>query len=122
MNEVTISHQIAISAAVVWALERLKRWPQFAWIDANSDTVNRIVSIAAALVTAVGLQANMAGTFQAGGTLTITWPSLLVMRDAASHFASQLAMQEIIYRTAVKKPAPGAVQASAKSAAAGGGA
>ncbi len=103
MDESTLTHQFAISAVIVYVVERLKYWPSFRWIDTDTDRVNRIVSIAAALFTAVGLQISMAGSFHAGGTLTITWPSVAQMYDAGTHFVAQMAMQELMYRGAIKK-------------------
>jgi hypothetical protein len=115
MNESTLTHQLAISACIVWALERCKRWPAFRWVAVDSDRVNRLVSVCAALCTAVGLQASMSGSFHAGGTITITWPSLAQMGDAGAHFVAQLVMQEMVYRGVVKGKSP-ELHASAKTA------
>jgi hypothetical protein len=104
MTEDSLTHQLAISAAVVWSLEQLKRWPAFRWLQADTDRVNRWVSILAAFCGSVGLQGTMSGSFHAGGSLTITWPSLAQMYEAGSHFVAQLAMQELFYRGVVKKP------------------
>jgi hypothetical protein len=100
----SLTHQLAVSAAVVWILEQVKRWEAFRWIQADTDRINRYVAFCAAFCGSLGLQGTMSGSFQEGGTLTITWPSLSQLGDAGLHVVAQAAMQELFYRGVVKKP------------------
>jgi hypothetical protein len=106
MNETALGHQIGIAAAVVWVLEFLKRSNWFPWLNQNSATINRVVSIAVALIAAVGVTMNISGNLDLGGTITISFPSLPAMLDAGSHFLSQIALQEGFYQQIVKKTLP----------------
>jgi hypothetical protein len=109
MNETALGHQIGIAAGVVWLLEFLKRSNWFPWLNQNSALVNRIVSIAVALIAAIGVTMNITGNLQLGGSITIAFPSLSAMLDAGSHFLAQLALQEGFYQQIVKRSSPSSV-------------
>lgn len=105
MDDSLLGHQIAIAALISGAIELLKRSP-FPWFSQHSDQLNRSASLLAAALTAVGLTAQLKGSLETGGMITIMFPSLNAMIEAALHFASQAMMQEAIYRMALKpKPA-----------------
>jgi hypothetical protein len=103
MADPALTQQLALSAAIVWLLERLKGWPACRWIAADTDQLNRRLAVVCAFVSALGLSAQVSGTFAAGGTLTITWPSLAQLYEAGTRFVAQVAMQELVYRGAVKR-------------------
>lgn len=98
-----LADQITAAAASAWVIQRLKCWPQFPWIDQNSEKINRIVSGAFALVTTLGIHAVWERTPEHGGVFILsgipTWQEALPMIWKAS---GSFIMQELIYRNAIK--------------------
>ena len=102
MTDTAFGHQVAIAAVLVWVLQMLKRAGWFPWLDANSDTANRIISVIAALVAGAGITFSVMGGIEDGGGVLIKWPALSAMTNGLSHCVVQYVLQEGIYRKMVK--------------------
>src|SRR5579863_3547844 len=106
MTDTAFGHQTGIAFASVYAIQLLKKSNLFPWLRADTDTVNRVVSVVVAFATAVGIKFAINGTFATGETITIQVPSLAVILDTLVHFATQFGMQETIYQVTKKSSAP----------------
>lgn len=102
MTDTAFSHQAGFAMLIVYAIQFLKNAGWFPWLTQNTDMANRIVSLVTAVFVAVGIQWSMSGTWQAGGTITLTFPPAQVMFDAFLHYVTQVGLQETFYKTAIK--------------------
>ncbi len=84
---------LTTGAVIVYAIEWLKRLPQFRWITADSGTVNRIVSAVAAAAVAFGITAS--GDAQTGWIIHI--PSVAVLGTGMWEFVKQFTVQQLIW-------------------------
>jgi hypothetical protein len=94
--------QLGLSGLAVGLIQLLKATPWVGWVNRHSDALNRSLSVAMAIFTAVGIQMVISGGLQTGGSITITFPSLSVMGQTLLRFVAQLVMQEITYRSVAK--------------------
>ena len=106
LPESLLSNQIGVSVLVVCTLQLLKASSWFPWITANTDKLNRVLAFVIAFLTSVGFQFAVTGSYQTGGTLLITLPSLSAILSVLLHSSAQAGMQEVFYRGVVKPIAP----------------
>lgn len=98
-NEINLVHQSGFAVISVFALDYLKRAPWFPWLSANSETINRVVSLAVALFTTVGLKVlSSQGNIHTGGVITIAYPSIAVIIDTLMHASTQYGGQELLHK------------------------
>lgn len=94
--------QFTYSAAVVWVLQKFKSCPRLPWINENSATVNRIVAVIGALISAVGVHLTVTGSFLSGWSFNGTIPSgpvlISALFDFAQHAAQSFIVQETTYQ------------------------
>lgn len=100
MNE--LSSQVTAGAIVVWVIQKLKASNWCPWLKIDTDTLNRIVAVVLATGTASGIivtygWSDSTFTFSAAG-LTLEHGLQFVWSIVTS-----TAIQELVYRTAVKK-------------------
>ena len=94
-----IMTHLTTGAVVVYAIEWLKRWPQFRWLSAARGAVNRTVSAIAAAGIAFGISAT--GDATTGWTITI--PSVTVLVGGVWEWVKQIMLQQVIYDGVVQK-------------------
>jgi hypothetical protein len=97
-----LASQITTGAAVVWLIQYLKNANWFPWLRIDTDVLSRIVAVILAAASASGIivaygWANSTLTFSASG-LTPEHAFQFLWKIATS-----LTIQELVYRTAVKK-------------------
>ena len=104
LTDTAMAHHTGFAFATVYAIQYLKDSKWFPWMWSHTDRVNRIVSVATALVTAAGVKFTAASASPDAGTnITIHLPTMLMMvYGIAVHFSAQFGLQEVFYRTAVK--------------------
>lgn len=85
--------QAIIGAAVVWVIERLKRWPQFSLLKMGGGNVNATVNIVSAIIIGAGFnyhhQVLDTGQYQ----FVVTLPTI----GMAMHSLYQVLNQQVIY-------------------------
>jgi hypothetical protein len=92
--------QLTAAGLVVWCIQKLKAAGSIPWIHRQTDKLNRILAVLAALLTAAGI----AWTFTPQtGTLVITGLTVANLAHVAWIALQQVVAQELIYRTAVKR-------------------
>lgn len=103
MNE-SLPSQITAAAAVVWLIQYLKNSNRFPWLRVDTDVLSRIVSVILGAASASGIvmaygwaEATSTFTFSAAG-LTLEHGLQFIWKVATS-----VTIQELVYRTAVKK-------------------
>jgi hypothetical protein len=116
MTDTAFAHQTGIAFATVYAIQLLKNSKWFPWLQAETDTVNRVVSLVVAFLTAAGIKFAMDGTFDHGWVFTIQVPSIGVVLDTLVHFTTQFGMQEVIYQSTKKAAAAKTVAVTASVA------
>lgn len=100
--------QLAIAGGIVWLIEKLKTWHLFPWMTPQTETVNRLVSIAAAGIATIGV----AATFEPeSGKLTISGLTATGIATGGWEWFKSFVFQELVYRAGVK---PGADTADMK--------
>ena len=92
--------QLTSSAIVVYIMQKLKSASWFPFLQHGQAMVSRIVSIALAGVTAIGI--NYSWNPQTRGLL-ITIPTLTGLVAGLWHWGSQYATNEILYQATVNK-------------------
>lgn len=104
-----ISSQITAGAIAVWAIQRLKEAGWFPWLSHHTDLCNRIASVIMATATNAGIDVVYAWS---GETLTLTLGGLTMANVLTFLWsvANSAAMQELIYRAAVKPNNKGGVE------------
>lgn len=98
-----LAHQIGFAFIIAHGMEWLKRLKWFPWLNENSATLNRWVSMLAAAATSAGLTFAADGTWAAGGIITIHVPPASVLMEAAARFALQAGFQEAIYTKVIQR-------------------
>lgn len=98
MVQNTVVHQIGLAGILVYLLQGLKRANWFPWIGQHTDTLNRVLSLIAAGIAAVGVEIATTGSLTTGGTLTITYPSWQVMTETGLRFVCQYVLQQAFYK------------------------
>lgn len=99
-----LAHQAGIGALAVYLMQILKNSKRFPWINANSSTLNRWLSIGVAVLTSLGIKYAASGGPDTGYHIVLSIPALGQLTDAAIHAAAQYAGQQILYYTSVKEP------------------
>lgn len=97
-----LSDQVAISAVVSFLMERLKGSDKFPLLSHNTDALNRAVSWVINLAVQFGVGFAWDGSLMAGGTLTITVPSIWTVYE----LGKGLAVQEGVYQKFFKRDPP----------------
>jgi hypothetical protein len=116
MTDTAFAHQTGIAFATVYAIQLLKNSKRFPWLQAETDTINRTVSLVVAFLTAAGIKFALDGTFDHGWVFTVQVPSIGAVLDTLVHFTTQFGMQEVIYKSTKKVAAANAVPAKASAA------
>ena len=89
-----------LAAAVPLLVEFAKRSDRFPWLDQNTDTVNRTVSVLIAIVSANGISYAYDG---ATGDLVFTGLTAATLAKIITAIATQFGLQELMYRQVVKR-------------------
>lgn len=105
----SVINHLGVAGLLVYTLEAMKRTPWFPWVNKHSDKINRLISVLSALTAAVGIEVAASGNIHTGGQIIFTYPSLAQMFETGMHFIAQFAMQEALYKSAIK-PVPPTVQ------------
>ena len=99
-----LASQITTGAAVVWLIQYLKNANWFPWLRIDTDVLSRIVAVVLAAASASGI---LIVYGWAGETSTFTFSASGVTPAHVFQFiwsiATSLTIQELVYRTAVKK-------------------
>lgn len=96
--------QFTSSAVVVYLMQKVKSASWFPLVQEGRALVNRIVSIGAAFLVAVGVSWSWSLNPTNGThTLTIVNLSIFTVLHGAWHWLNQYALQETIYQAAVNK-------------------
>ena len=118
MDANVLGTQIGAAAVFVWALQQLKRWPQFTLLrETGQKWIQRGLSIAVAGAVHMGISHVWNPGVAAGaGALTIIFPGWYVMAIGVWHWANQYIYQELGYqlvynRVSVTSDATGSVPA-----------
>lgn len=90
-NELTA--HLTTGAVAVYMIEWLKRQEWCPWLDVDTGTVNRIVSLGAAVIAVMGI--SFTYDPQVGGTIHI--PSLAVLMAGAWEVAKQFTTQQLLW-------------------------
>ncbi len=97
-----LAAHVTAGAAVVYAIEWLKKWPAFRWLGQDTAPLNRVVSALVSLTIALGVSAT--GNAEAGWTIQI--PPLAAMTGVGWEWAQQFFSQQIIYDAVLNKARP----------------
>ena len=96
--------QFTSSAVVVYLMQKVKTAKWFPLVQQGRATVNRIVSIVAAFLVAVGVSWTWSLDKSTGThTLVITGLSVYALLHGAWHWLNQFALQETVYQATVNK-------------------
>ena len=90
--------QTAIAALVPVAIEWLKKRAWMPWLTENTDTLNRMLSLALAVATTAGFSLSWQGSLAGGGSLHLTIPPV----ESAARVGWSMLFQEVVYRRVVK--------------------
>lgn len=108
MDEATIVTQFTSSAAIVWAIQELKRAGWCRFIDTNTIKLNRLISALAALASGAAINWTWDATTS---TVTISGLTLAAVGTFLWQAAQQFIGQEVIYQAVyAPKAARDAVQ------------
>lgn len=92
--------QVTLASIAVWIIEKAKSSSRLPWLGQGTDNLNRFIAVLIALTTAAGITWSF---YPDTGTLTVEGLTLQNMLRLLWLAVQQLACQEVIYRTAVKK-------------------
>jgi hypothetical protein len=96
--------QFTSSAVVVYLMQKVKTAKWFPLVQQGRATVNRMVSIVAAFLVAVGVSWTWSLDQSTGThTLVITGLSVYALLHGAWHWLNQFALQETVYQATVNK-------------------
>ncbi len=101
-----LEHQLAIGMTTSYAIQVLKRLSFVPWVREDTFKINRIVSVAVAFFTSLGLRFAFEGSISSGGVITIAVPSISAITDTVVHVILQYGIQETVYTKMIKKPQP----------------
>jgi len=104
MMEDSITHHLALAGIITYLIQFLKR-SNFPWVTENSDRINKTISILAAFISSIGVQAAITGTVDTGWHITASTPSGWAMMETIMHTMGQWVIQQSVYHGIVKKGA-----------------
>jgi hypothetical protein len=110
VQDTALSDQIPLALISTYALQWLKASKFFPWLTMETQTLNRIVGIAIAFLTSVGV---LVSFDHVAGVLTVTGLTLANLGHAVIRFGQQWTFQQASYRLVVAPAMPGAMQAGA---------
>ena len=90
--------QALIAWATVHAIELLKNAKWFPWLQRDWTWILRLVGAAASIGTAMGVTMHLTGSWETGGTVTISYPSV---RALLLSFYGWL-VQQVYYHGVIK--------------------
>ena len=98
-----LGSQVALSAVVVFLLQMAKKWDKLKWINTQSATVNRILAVLLAGLTAAGVHWAYDTNFSwaAGGNIIVTWPGISAFAHGGWEWLQSFSVQEWMYRSSV---------------------
>lgn len=100
-----VATQVTVSGIVVAAIQWLKSSEWFPWITAETATLNRCLSVAAAAATAVGVHITWNhGALPGSYMIAVTGLTLMGILTGAFDVLKSLVFQEIIYRSTKTVP------------------
>jgi hypothetical protein len=94
------SSQATVSGFIVMAIQWLKGSKYFPWISQQTQRINQLLSVGAALITSVGINHAWNPNTR---ILSFAIPTLAVFLAAISHAAHGILLNEGIYRAFVKR-------------------
>ena len=101
-----LGSQAVVAVAGSWLLQRLKAAPWFPFIDEwSTNALQRAWAAAIAVASSLSILYVVTGSAVEGWQVSLTIPPLLSLGKAAFHAAFSFAMQEIVYRLALKPKA-----------------
>jgi len=104
--------QVTLAIVMPYLLQWLKGKAGFPLMNYNSETLNRWISGAVAILTSLGIQMS----FNVGaGTLIITGLTASGIASGIQHAAFQWAGQHLVYKAVIAPALPGAVQATKRA-------
>jgi len=103
-----LGDQLTASAVVVFLMQWAKNATWFPFIQKETAALNRIVAVAMAAVSTLGVNYTWVHPSPGVWTITFTGVTLAGITGAAWAWLKQFAVQELIYRGAVKKNGNGA--------------
>jgi hypothetical protein len=100
-----VATQVTVSGIVVAAIQYLKSSKLFPWITAKTATLNRILSMAAAVATSVGVHITWNhGSLPGSYMVAVTGMTIMGILTGAFDVLKSLVFQEIIYRSTKTVP------------------
>lgn len=97
--DLSIVGQGGVAVCTVFLLDWLKQSKWVPWINRNSETLNRVISLVVAFGSAVGFKVlSHTGDIHTGGVITIAYPSITTILDTLGHGATQFGGQEILHK------------------------
>lgn len=97
-TDIDLGQLFGAGTVTVFVMDWIKRTAWIPWINQHSDTLNRVVSLIVAVVTATGIKMVSTGTLHAGGTITITFPAMQVIVNTLVHGGGQFGWQELLHK------------------------
>lgn len=88
-----------LAVAVPLLIEAAKRWDRFPVLTRNSDTINRVVAVLAAVMTSNGISYSFGG---ATGDLVVRGLTPMALAGVIVAMATQFGLQELVYRKLLK--------------------
>jgi hypothetical protein len=105
-----LSAQVVISAVVVYLLQLAKKSRLIPWLTMETGRLNRVVAVIASLLSAVGIHFTYN---RSQGVLVISGLTLVGIATFAWRWLVSFVSQQLIFQTAVQKPAVTPEQISA---------
>lgn len=102
MTDEGLGQRAAMAYVAAMVIDWLKRTNWVPWINHNTDKLNRVVSIVAAIGQTAGFNFIFEGTLDAGGILHVSIPSLSAIVHFATDSVYTFAAQEFAYKVAMK--------------------
>jgi hypothetical protein len=94
-----LSAQVVVSAVIVYVLQLAKKSPLVPWMTCETDTINRVVAVLAALCSSLGIHFSFNA---AAGTLVIAGLSLANIGGFAWHWLTAFVSQQLIFQGTVR--------------------
>lgn len=92
-----LGQQIPVALILVYLQNWIKKQTFFPWLTYESSRLNHLASIALAGIGTFGIAVAHTGSFSAGGTLIITFPSSAVLVTSLYHWLTQYIMSKTAY-------------------------
>jgi len=90
-----LGDQATLAAGTVWAIQFLKRWPQFKWLNDNTASRTQLVSTIMAIVSGLAVNIHVTGDATAGWTINVA--SAHVLWTAATRCIGQKVGQDWLH-------------------------